>query len=146
MAEHSSNTISHFGICVSDLDRSIDFYTKALGFEYSHDVSFGAPFEILTELPEIEATAVFLVHSQVMIELIGYKAPESVGPMERRPMNQIGLTHVAIVVDDLESTSKSIENFGGHVHSHTKVSTPKGNMMFCTDPDGVRLEVWEKTS
>jgi catechol 2,3-dioxygenase-like lactoylglutathione lyase family enzyme len=33
-------TFSHFGICVSDLDRSLRFYTEALGFEKaeSHDI------------------------------------------------------------------------------------------------------------
>jgi predicted enzyme related to lactoylglutathione lyase len=59
-------------------------------------------------------------------------------------MNQLGLTHIAFVVEDLEATAKRIAECGGEPLRHTFVSSPAGDMMFATDPDGTRLELWEK--
>ena len=47
-------SVSHLGICVSDLDRSLCFYRDGLGFEPvgSHEV--GAEFSRLMELESVE--------------------------------------------------------------------------------------------
>ena len=137
-------TISHFGICVSDLERSRRFYTGALGFSFSHEVDFAAPFDQLTGLPGLDGHAAFYVREGLMIELLSYSTPEAVGPAAPRAMNQLGLTHIAVVVEDLDATAVRIGTLGGRALDETRVSTPMGDMMFATDPDGVRFELWEK--
>lgn len=144
MAGQPSIAISHFGVCVSDLERSKRFYIEALGFESEYELEFGAPFEVLTELPPIQARAAFLRRDGVRIELASYASPGVIGPAERRPMNQLGLTHMALVVDDLDAVARRIAEAGGQVLPQTRVETPSGDLIFCTDPDGVRFELWRK--
>ena len=86
----------------------------------------------------------FLTRDGVMIELLGYDRPGFVGPAERRPMNQLGLTHMAMSVDNVDAVVERIVKHGGRVYPHTRVETPVGIMVFCTDPDGGRLELWQK--
>ena len=50
-------SVSHFGICISDLERSTGFYTEALGFQVAHTVEAGPPFDRLSEVPELKLRA-----------------------------------------------------------------------------------------
>lgn len=137
-------TVSHFGICVSDSDRSRRFYEEALGFSYDREVDFSAPFDVLTETPGVDGHGVFMRKGDVCIELISFRSPDVTGPAERRPMHQLGLTHMAIVIDNLEETANRIAELGGELLPHTRIDSAFGDMMFATDPDGVRLELWQK--
>jgi predicted enzyme related to lactoylglutathione lyase len=135
---------SHFGICVADMERAIRFYTTALGFTLGQSTKAAAPFEVLTELPEMKLRASFVLRDGVMIELLYYERPGFVGSAERRPMNQLGLTHLALVVDDVDAVISRIADEGGRVYPDTRVETPAGIFAFCTDPDGTRIELWQK--
>jgi len=136
-------TISHIGLCVSDIERSARF-DEALGFVLEHYVDIVGPFERMTELPGTDGRAGFFRRGDVRIELATYKSPGVVGPAERRAMNQLGLTHLSLIVADLDAVAGCIAEHGGQVLSHTRVESPMGPMMFCTDPDGIRLELWQK--
>ena len=106
----------------------------------------GPPFDVLTELPGIKCRVGFFRQDGLRIELCGYDSPGVVGTPERRPMNQLGITHLSLVVDDLDAVTERISKFGGRVHPETKVATLMGEFLFCTDPDGVRLELWKKAT
>ena len=45
---------SHFGICVSDLERSLRFYCEALGFEKAESHVIGSEFARLMDLPDVD--------------------------------------------------------------------------------------------
>jgi lactoylglutathione lyase len=138
-------TVSHFAACVRDLQRSRRFY-EALGFEVALQVDVTAPFEKLTELPVLQGKAIFFTHPTMAgrFEILEYSEPGYVGPAERRPMNQLGLTHMSLVTEDIEALCKTIDANGGEAHRHTRLSGPYGEMMFASDPDGMRLELWQK--
>lgn len=144
MSDDLGVMVSHVGICVSDFDRSCRFYSEALGFTVDRVVDINPPFHTLTEMPAIKARGGFMLHGNVKVELLHYDEPEAVGPAQRRPINQLGLTHLAFVVTDLSATAMRIKSLGGTVLPGTKVTSPMGDMMFATDPDGTRLELWEK--
>jgi glyoxylase I family protein len=144
MSQSTTMTFSHIGICVSDLERSERFYTEALGFVLSHSVEAGPPFDIVAELPNYKLRASFLKRDGVTIELLYHAHPVAVGSSERRPMNQLGLTHLAFVLDNITPIADSIVKYGGRVCPQTRVKTPLGDFMFCTDPDGTRIELWQK--
>lgn len=144
MTESPRISVSHVGVCASDLARSVRFYTEALGFVLDYYVDVGAPFDVLTELPGLECRIGFFRQDGLRIELAGYASPDVVGTPERRPMNQVGLTHLSLVVEDIDAVTERIVTFGGRVYPQTKVATPKGRLIFCTDPDGVRIELWQK--
>jgi len=142
--QEADTIFSHAAICVTDLEKSTRFYVEAFGLEFNHNVDVTPPFHILTELPDINGRATFFMKNGTKIELVEYATPEMIGPAQRRPMNQLGLTHIAFVVADLDATIANIVGLGGDALQHTRVSGPFGRMIFCTDPDGVRLEIWEK--
>ena len=129
---------------MTDLEKSTRFYVETFGLELEQHVDVTPPFQILTELPDIDGRAAFFLKNGTKIELVAYKVPETLGPAQRRPMNQLGLTHIAFTVTDLDATIETIARLGGHVLHDTRVSGPMGRMIFATDPDGVRLELWEK--
>lgn len=145
MSQKPDMTFSHIGVCVTDLERSTRFYMEALGFVLSHSVEGRPPFDTLAELPGLKLSASFFKRDGVMIELLYYHAPAAVGSTERRPMNQLGLTHLSFVVDDLAAVTDRIAKYGGTVLHPTRISSIIGDMIFCTDPDGVRIELWQKS-
>ncbi len=138
-------TFSHLGICVSDLDRSVRFYRDGLGFEpvFSHQV--GDEFGALLELDGVELASRMLSRDGVTIELLAFEHPRPVGDGHRRPMNQLGLTHLSLRVDDVDSLATRLEALGGSVVRRTRTRIGPGpsqlDFLYCTDPDGVRIEL-----
>jgi predicted enzyme related to lactoylglutathione lyase len=135
-------TISHLGICVSDLERSATFYTEVLGFEPQSSATIGAPFDVLTGLPGLRCKIAFFLKQGLRIELLQMEQPVPTGDGSLRPMNALGLTHITVVVDDLDTMAERIEKAGGSIHPETRVQSAAGQLMFGADPDGVRLELW----
>ena len=143
----SGLTVSHIGICVSDLESSLHFYVDGLGFEVvgSHDV--GEEFADLMELDGVRLRSRMIRRDGVTLELLDYVTPGTTGAAERRPMNQLGLTHLSLRVDDVESVAATIESLGGKVVRATRTTFTFGeaslDFLYCTDPDGVRIELMD---
>ena len=138
-------TVSHLGLCVSDLERSLRFYRDGLGFEPAGAHEVGGEFARLMELGSLEVSSRMLRRDGVMLELLAFATPAAVGPADRRPMNQLGFTHLALRVDDVAAVAATIEEFGGAVVEGTRTVLDIGGMpldfVYCTDPDGVRIEL-----
>ncbi len=136
--------LTHLGICVSDLDRSLEFYREALGFvevgRFGDDRGYGSRF---LELDDVRMSAIYLERDDWRVELLHFAQPKAVGPDERRPMNQLGLTHLSFVVEDLEATSDAILRLGGSVIESTRMDM-RAHAVFATDPDGTRIELIER--
>ena len=140
-------SISHVGICVSDLDRSLRFYCEGLGFEQVAAHQVGEEFSALMELDGVRLESRMLSRDGVTIELLGYETPSHIGDGRRRPMNLLGLTHLAVRVDDVDGTAATIEALGGTVvpSTRTSIDLPGAPLefLYCTDPDGVRIELMD---
>lgn len=121
------------------------FYSEALGFAHSHTLAIGSECEGITELSGLKSAADFMTLGAMQIELLSYESPPVIGPATRRPMNQLGLTHLSFTVASIADTVSRIEACGGQMLPTTRLATPQGDLIFCTDPDGVRIELWEKT-
>lgn len=134
--------LRHIGICTADIARSSNFYIGALDFEPLMDITrIGAPFDDLIEQPGATLLVQQLRCGEATIELLGLQDSEVTGSDQRRPMNQRGFTHMTLVVDDIDATAQRIVEHGGSVHEETRVDSPFGELLFCTDPDGVRIEL-----
>lgn len=137
-------SISHIGICTSDLERSLRFYTEALGFVLERSIDeIGPPYDRLMELPGVTCRVHYLTCGGFRLELIGYPAAGVTGASGRRPMNQPGFTHMTLVVDDVGHAAGRIVNCGGQVHRESAIDSPFGPMIMCSDPDGVRIELMQ---
>jgi len=142
-----SLSVSHIGICVSDLDASLRFYCEGLGFEEvaSHEV--GEEFAALMEVDRVRLRSRMIRRDGVTLELLDFMVPGATGPAERRPMNQLGLTHLSLRVGDVESVAATIESLGGTVVRPTRTTFDFDgtslDFLYCTDPDGVRIELMD---
>jgi catechol 2,3-dioxygenase-like lactoylglutathione lyase family enzyme len=134
----------HAGICVRDLDRALRFYRDGLGFEEAGGLEIsGEPTATLVEIPGLELRAVYLDRDGFRIELLHYPSPGTVGGVERRPMNQPGLTHLAFRVENLDDAIAKLVPLGATVLEHTRVHEEEyeAHIIYLTDPDGTRLEL-----
>ena len=140
-------TFSHFGICVRDLERSLRFYCEGLGFERAETHEIGADFAGLMELDEVDLVSQFIRKGETAIELLSFRRPDTGGDGTRRPVNQLGLTHLSFRVADLPAVAARVTELGGTVLEHTRTTIDFGGtplaFVYCTDPDGVRIELMD---
>ena len=137
--------LSHRGVCVSDYRQSMRFYRDGLGFAEAEHFDMNDPaLSTVMEVDGAEISAQMVRNAQgVTLELLQFVRPATSGSRERRPNNQYGLTHLAFYVDDIDEAAARVRKAGGHVHDHTRGTFAQGQttMMYCTDPDGVRIEL-----
>lgn len=140
--------LSHVGVGVTDMDRAIGFYEGALGFSRAAAVTGGQESASLVGLPgEVRFQSQFMELEGRLVELVRFEAPET----QRAPLKQFGqtgLTHLSMRVDDLDAALAMVRACGGTVleQSFTQVDLPggiAGRIVFCTDPDGTRVELME---
>jgi lactoylglutathione lyase len=143
---------SHVGVCVSDLERSTRFYTEVLGFRPVLTMDMGPEVAATMEVEGCEFTSRMLGRGDVRVELLHWRSLEAEGDGERRPMTQLGLTHLCLRVDDPEPVLVAAERFGGTAHRHTTtelsgmgVAGGPVRLVYLTDPDGVRIELMAGT-
>jgi len=138
--------LSHVGVCVADLERSLRFYCEGLGFrEISALELAGEPAATLLELPGVALRARYLERDGAVVELLYYRTPGATGDGGARPMNALGLTHLSFQVDDLDASAARLVSLGGRLLDHTRVQSPRlrSRAVFLTDPDGTRIELVE---
>lgn len=138
-----STVLSHVGVCVSDVERSTRFYCEALGFEAAEAFDVGDEFGRLMELDAVQLHSQFLRREGLAIELLSFAVPAPDGSKERRPMTRFGLTHLCFRVDDVEAVAAAVAQHGGTVHEHTRTTLADGalDFVYCSDPDGTRVEL-----
>jgi len=140
--------LTHLGVCVSDLNRSLVFYREALGFHEVGRLEVGS--EATATILEVDGAKLELVYMERdgwRIELLHYSTPGHEGSGERRSMNALGLTHLSFAVDDLDCVAESVARYGGSILAHTSAVFQSGNRgLFALDPDGTRIELIERDS
>ena len=134
------SVFNHLGHCVTDLERSKRFYTEVLGFEPWRELSF--PDEgcasLLRLTTPIDMTASYLRRDGLVLELLFYAGAGAAPlPAKERVMNEPGLTHISISVDDVPTTCARVVEYGGEVLEDTDV----GAGIFVRDPDGQLIEL-----
>ena len=141
--------LSHRGICVSDLEASTRFYKEALGFldHADHGVVEGEQMARAMGLDDVRAKIRQLRHPDgPVIGLMQFLEPEATGKRERRSTLQYGLVHLSFYVDDIDAEVAKVVAAGGHAFDHTRAaSSDDMEMYYCTDPDGVRIELMKAT-
>jgi catechol 2,3-dioxygenase-like lactoylglutathione lyase family enzyme len=129
---------NHIGLCVTDLARSRRFYEEVLGFVFERDLAVpDAPSDRLVRVEApLGMTAVYLRRDSFVLELLHFDRPGNPAAVER-VMNEPGLTHLSVSVDDIAATCSKVETCGGTVLPDTNV----GAGVFVRDPDGQLIEL-----
>jgi catechol 2,3-dioxygenase-like lactoylglutathione lyase family enzyme len=136
--------LTHVGICVRDLARSVAFYRDALGLREAGRMHVtGEATAALLDLPGLDLDLVYLERDGVRIELLAYREPASPAPgPDPRQMNRPGLTHLSLRVDDPDAVAGRIQACGGTLLAGRVVTFDPGNAgLMATDPDGTLLEL-----
>ena len=130
---------NHVGQCVTDLERSKRFYVELLGFTLDREIQ---PTDDLSSLlmgltPPLGLTAAYLVRDGLVLELLHYAADGQTQPFRPRGLNEPGLTHLSVSVEDVDGTLARVPELGGEVLAATNI----GFGVFVRDPDGQLLEI-----
>ena len=133
------STYNHTGQVVTDLERSKRFYQEVFGFKFWYEIT--PPDELTAKLnclpPPLGVTASYLTLDGFVLELMHYSAAGAGAPFHPRTMNEPGLTHLSISVDDVRATAQKAVEQGGRVIEESDI----GLALFIRDPDGQLLEL-----
>ena len=121
--------VHHFTLTVTDLQRSVDFYGKVLGFEPVADLG----------------TKIGLHNGSLLLILALAPNPDQAIADDRFNENRIGLDHISFKVDDHESMKKAAATLDS-------MGVPRGGIrdlgkgfgfyvMAFRDPDNIQLEL-----
>jgi catechol 2,3-dioxygenase-like lactoylglutathione lyase family enzyme len=130
---------NHTGQVVTDLERSKRFYQEVLGFQFWYEVT--PPDDATTKLTCLPSplgmTASYLTLDGFVLELMQFAAPGATARFRPRTMNEPGLTHLSIAVDDVRATAAKAVEYGGEIIEESDI----GVALFIRDPDGQLLEL-----
>ena len=142
--------VSMVGTTVSDLERSVAFYT-VLGFEKMSETEVdGAPYERLTGVFGVRMLVARLRLDSEVLELTQYLAPEGRPIPEGSRSNDRWFQHVAIVVRDMDAAYQQLRRHRVRFASTGPQLLPASNpnaggirAFYFKDPDGHNLElIW----
>ena len=135
--------IRHTGIVVSDLSRSIHFYTDLLGFHIISQVDEpGAFIDKILGLKDTKLTTVKMSDPKDQkIELLFFHSHEE-PHTNLKNIFSTGITHFAVTVEDVDHTYKTLLGLGIEFINPPVIS-PDGHAIvtFCKDPDGNYIEI-----
>lgn len=148
-SERTALAVDSVGVTVSDMDRSIQFYTSVLTFAKVSDVELsGREYELLTGVFGARLRVVRLLLGSESLELTEFLAPRG------RPMppdvraNDGVFQHVAIIVSDMDAAYARLRQFNVTHASTGPQRLPDSNpnaggikAFYFRDPDGHFLEV-----
>lgn len=141
--------VAGVGMTVSDMDRSVDFYSKVFSFEKVSDVEvWGSEYERLQGLFGLRMRVVRLRLGEEFIELTEYLAPKGRPiPLDSRS-NDRWFQHIAIIVSDMDRAYQWLRHHKVEHASSGPQRLPDWNTnaagiraFYFKDPDGHPLEI-----
>ena len=144
----------HVSFTVSNLDRSVEWYTKVLGLEFVRgQVQDNAYTRALVGFPDarlkvaqLRIPNLTIPVSRHHIELVEYEHPR--GPAIQLATNSPGVGHWAFVVDDIHAEVARLRGLGVRFKSEspnliTEGVNRGGYTIYFLDPDGITLELMQ---
>jgi catechol 2,3-dioxygenase-like lactoylglutathione lyase family enzyme len=142
-------SVEAVGMTVSDMDRSVEFFSKVLSFEKISDVEVaGTEYERLQGVFGARMRIVRMKLGSELVELTEYLAPQGRPIPADSRSNDHWFQHIAIVVSDMD---KAYEHLRNHKVRHASTGPqriPDWNKaaagiraFYFKDPDGHNLEI-----
>jgi glyoxylase I family protein len=149
--------LEHVGITVSDLERSIAFYTEVLGFRLLRKTTTNAYLHLDDQLLELTQCRSSTESS----------APEGPPECDEQLYHAVGITHLGFRVENMDEAVNKIEKLGGKLITPPydfepqieyavepgddklrRAAKPVGRtnwrIALFSDPDGILLELLER--
>jgi|SRR3989344_5789200 len=136
--------IRHFGIVVSDAEKAIHFYGDLLGLKMQRDmVEEGVFVDGLLGLKNVKVrTMKMAADDGNLIELLHYLSPEHVRKLKEKEMPDIGASHAAFTVENLDSLYEMLAAEGVKFNAPPALSVDgRAKVAYSYDPDGTPIEL-----
>ena len=129
--------LNHAGVVVKDLEKAVAFYRDVIGLEVMERLDRTGPE--IDQVVGYENSRLLIAKMNApgedhLVELIQYASPE---PLQRHSeeRSQIGASHIAFFVDDINDKFNAIVAAGG-VQLNPPTSYPDGRIVcYLQDPD-----------
>lgn len=131
----------HFGITVSDLDRSVPFYTRYFDLtEVKRVPIVGEAISTAVGVDDVHMTCCLLACENTILELIEYSSPKEGRPYGLRNVD-VGAVHPCFAVDDIDALYQRMKSDGVYFHTEPVELGWNTKMTYCLDPDGINIEL-----
>lgn len=139
-------TAHHYGITVSDLDRSIAFYRDTFGMEVVDRFEMEPDsFAQVLGVDDGRAEVAFLGGIGFRIELEEHADPE-LSVADLADPDDVGVPHVCLEVDDVDAFYREYEDDVTFVSPPGQASDSGATICYLRDPDGNLVELIESPS
>ena len=144
------SAVETVGVTVSDMHRSVDFFSKALSFvKISDEVHFGSELDLLQGLDGVRLRTVRMRLGKETIRLNQYMSPSGGRPIPKDSRSHdLWFQHIAIIVSDMNVAYRQIQQYGVRHVSTRPQTIPLSNRAAAgivafkfQDPDGHNLEL-----
>src|SRR5580692_10134997 len=122
-------SIGHIAIRVKDMERSLDFYVRQLGFAEMLRLNYADD-------------SLFLIYLRITDTQYLELFPNGVG--DRVPEREaLAINHICVTTDDIERTLGELADAGIPLTRELKLGPDGNRQAWIEDPDGVRIEIME---
>jgi len=135
--------VRHIGIVVTNIENSLKFYRDLLGLKIERSMNeSGTYIDNMLGFKNVQVKTVKMSapNGNTLVELLEFNAP--VGNNAIRNVHDVGASHVAFTVSDIDETYQKLKQSGVKFNAPPQLS-PDGyaKVTFCFDPDKTPIEI-----
>lgn len=135
--------IHHVSVHVNDLDRMMEFYRQAFGFELVGETFAWKDAELLDRILDVPGSAAkgaMMRAGTCYIELFEFQAPQPDQPLPKRPYDK-GYTHFCVDVTDIEHEYTRLKGLGMTFGYFEPIDMGHVRTVYGRDPEGNVIEI-----
>jgi catechol 2,3-dioxygenase-like lactoylglutathione lyase family enzyme len=140
------NRIDHISINVNDLSKAKQFFID-LGLEVKAEWEMdGELLDKVVSMKDVKTSCVGMgmPDGQTWIELVKYHTPLDENGIQQTFPNTLGIRHICLAVEDLESMVSHLKESGTKIFSEIQQYEESYKLCYVRGPEGIILELAEE--
>ncbi|HJR25786.1 MAG TPA: VOC family protein [Acidimicrobiales bacterium] len=143
--------LAHAAVCVPDVEAAVAWYSEVLGLQVlsppylvEGDAISADMGELLGPPVALKGAIIGFDRSDHVIELVEYPLHRPVAARSDHAVDEVGITHLGLVCDDLDATLTHLEGAGVELLTSGPTSIAGLRTAWFRDPWGVTFILLEK--